>query len=239
MSEDSPIEILIGIAVMIGIMVGLAAFILWMKDRPGFVGRSVKAVLGLIAMFVGTAILAWVAYLIITSQFDVWSIPRLLGGLGLPISLVAIGWYWFRGTEPGIEALDIDFDSPELRESVNEARAQLPRFIELLRQEVGESYIKFPFVTDLGVTEHIWAYVHGYENGTFDVSIVNEPYAQDGEFDIECDVSESKVEDWQILHPDGSMNGAFSTIASFRYIERKGIRLNRTMRRQKARLLDA
>lgn len=239
MTEESPIAILAVVVVSLGSMVGLAAFILWLKDRPGFIGRSVKAVLGLIAVFIGLAILVWVAILIVSSEVDVWSIPRIIFGLGIPVSLVALGWLWIRGDEPGIQDQDIDFDSPELRDSVAQARAELPRFIELVRQEQGEAYIKFPFVTDRDVTEHMWAFVHRYANGAFDVSVADEPYTHKGEFEMRRQISESDIEDWQVLRPDGKVSGAFSMIASFRYLESKGVRFNRLMRKQKAQLIDA
>ncbi|MCL4692470.1 MAG: hypothetical protein KJ060_08160, partial [Candidatus Hydrogenedentes bacterium] len=67
----------------------------------------------------------------------------------------------------------------------------------------------------------------------------NEPYSHEGELADLYDVPGSAVEDWQILHSDGRVSGSYSTIASFRYLERTGVRLNRTMRNQKARLIDA
>jgi len=129
--------------------------------------------------------------------------------------MVALGWYWIRGAESGIEAFDIDYDSPELRNSVSEARARLPQFIDRIQQ--GEEYasIKFPFVTDQGVTEHLWAYVHGFDDDVLDVSLLNEPYTHEGELAERYEVPESIVEDWQIHYPDGRISGAYSTIASF------------------------
>jgi hypothetical protein len=68
---------------------------------------------------------------------------------------------------------------------------------------------------------------------------LNQPYTHEGELADQCSVPDSAVEDWQILHSDGRVNGAFSMIASFHYLERKGVRLNRVMRKQKAQLIDA
>jgi uncharacterized protein YegJ (DUF2314 family) len=238
MTEESPIAILAVVVVSLGSMVSLAAFILWLKDRPGFIGRSVKAVLGLIAVFIGFAILVWVAILIVSSEVDFWSIPRMVIGLGIPVSLVALGWLRTRGDESGVEDQEIDYDSPELRDSVLQARARLPEFVEHVRRDGENAALKFPFVTDQGVTEHLWAYVHGFNDGMFNVSLLNEPYTHEGELADEYSVPDSALEDWQILHADGRVSGAFSMIASFRYLERKGVRLNRVMRKQRAHLID-
>ena len=50
---------------------------------------------------------------------------------------------------------------------------------------------------------------------------------------------ESEVEDWQIMLPDGSLKGAYSLIGAFQYLENKGKSLTKTMRKQKALLVDA
>lgn len=39
---------------------------------------------------------------------------------------------------------------------------------------------KFPLTTDAGVTEHIWAYVHHYADGIFNVSLANTPHFTEG-----------------------------------------------------------
>ena len=230
---------LLSITIMLGAVVGLAAFILWLKDQPGTVGLIVKTILGLIMLLFGAALLVWFAVLVIGGELDLQSMPRLFMRIGLPVSMLAIGWYWVRGVETGHEDQDIDYDSEELRESVQKARARLPQFIQQVRQHVDKPYIKFRFVTDHDIMEYLWGLVRDYGDGVFRVSLVNQPQTQEGEFEVQQDVPEDAVEDWQILHPDGRISGAYSTIASFQYLERTGVRLNRTMRKQKARFIDA
>jgi uncharacterized protein YegJ (DUF2314 family) len=239
MQDESLLDIFLIAGILILGSFALAAFILWLKDRPGFIGRSVQVALGMVVLTIGLAILAFAGYLIATSKLDLWSIPRIVFGVGLPISMIAIGWLWMRGDESGVEDQEIDYDSPELRDSVLQARARLPEFVEHVRRDGENASIKFPFVTDQGVTEHLWAYVHGFNDGMFNVSLLNEPYTHEGELADEYSVPDSALEDWQILHSDGRVSGAFSMIASFRYLERKGVRLNRLMRKQKAQLIDA
>ena len=53
------------------------------------------------------------------------------------------------------------------------------------------------------------------------------------------DVPLDKIEDWHIALFDGKMKGAYSQIALFKHRENSGKKLNRTMRKQKAQLIDA
>jgi uncharacterized protein YegJ (DUF2314 family) len=156
-----------------------------------------------------------------------------------PLAMLRVGWYWLAGARGGIERQDIDFTAPELAAATEEARRTLPRFIAEVTGHVDGAFIKFPFKTDQGVTEHVWAYVHHYEAGTFNVSLVNVPYTQKGEYEIRMDVPEADVEDWQIMLPDGRIKGAYSYIGAFRYLENRGVRFNRTMVRQRSQLIDA
>ncbi len=41
------------------------------------------------------------------------------------------------------------------------------------------------------------------------------------------------------MRPDGRIEGAYSLRALFEHVERNGLPLNRTMRRQRAQLLEA
>jgi hypothetical protein len=68
---------------------------------------------------------------------------------------------------PGIDKQEIDFQSPELKAAVDEAREKLPSFIEQARRHIDDAYIRFPKTTDKDDAEHVWGYVHHYENGIF------------------------------------------------------------------------
>lgn len=196
-----------------------------------------KRTLGVVALFMGVSILGWVGYNILwpTAAFrrSYGSVLQLI----LPIAMVRYGWKWLRDDGPGIEGLEIDFQAPELRASVDQARRALPTFLRAVARHQDGAYIKFPLVTDAGTKEHIWAYVHHYADGVFNVSLANTPYTQTGPIDSRRDVPEADVEDWQIMTPEGRIRGAYSLHAAFDQAERKGIAFNRTMRQQRAQLL--
>ncbi len=239
MQDESLLEIFVITGILILGSFALAAFILWLKDRSGFIGRSVQAMLGMVVLSIGLAILAIAGYLIATSQLGVSSIPRIVFGVGLPISMIVVGWYWVRGEYKGIQDFRIDPNSPELQDSVLQARAQLPRFVAHVEQHADPAYVRFALVTRAGPVEHVWAHVRKVQHGKLEVTVLPNPGMTRCDYEIERVVMESEVEDWQILYSDGCISGAFSTIASYRYLENRGVRLSRTMRKQKAKLLDA
>ena len=198
-----------------------------------------KRALGVVALLMGVGLLGWFGYnLLWPTQAFQRSYHSILQ-LSLPILMVRYGWLWLRQRqdEPGIESLPIDFDSPELRASVEHARRNLPTFLRAVARHQDGAYIKFPLVTDAGVTEHIWAYVHHYADGVFNVSLANTPFTQKGPVDSRRDVPEAEVEDWQIMTSEGRIKGAYSLHAAFDQAERKGIPFSRTMRQQRGQLL--
>jgi uncharacterized protein YegJ (DUF2314 family) len=149
------------------------------------------------------------------------------------------GRRWLLDIGPGIETLQIDPNAPELLASVDKARHTMPFFLDAVRRHQDGTYIKFPLVTDGGVTEHIWAYVHHYSDGVFNVSLANAPVTQKEALESRRDVPEAEVEDWQIMTPDGRIKGGFSLRALFEHVDRNGIHLNRTMRQQRSQFVDA
>jgi len=157
--------------------------------------------------------------------------------LAAPTAFVIYGWRWMH--VPGIESTKPDFTCPELIESTAHAKQTLPYFIGQVKGNVHNALVKFPLRTPSGMTEHIWGYVHSYQDGKFNVSLANEPVSSTTQADGRRDVDESEVEDWQIMLPDGKIKGGHSLIALFRHRENQGKKLTSKMRRQKAQLVDA
>jgi uncharacterized protein YegJ (DUF2314 family) len=93
--------------------------------------------------------------------------------------------------------------------------------------------------TPQGLTEHIWGYVHFFKEGHLNVSLANEPIDEKAEKEGRRNVSIEDVEDWQLMQPDGKIQGAYSLIALFQFCERQGKALSPRMKKQKAQLLDA
>ena len=193
---------------------------------------------GIFALLIGSAILAWFAY----NQF--YPTPefqrnfRSVFQLIVPIAFLIVGWRWLRYEGAGIEETSGAFTCPELLDSVARAKATLPYFIKQVEQNVGGAYVKFPIATVQGLTEHIWAYVHSFRDGRFNVTLANTPKDPEEPQSGRRDVSIEQVEDWQIMQSDGRIKGAYSMIALFLNREHEGKSLTPKMRKQKAQLVD-
>lgn len=232
-------DTVISIVLIVAVLVGLPVLILWMRDRGGVMGTTIKRTLGALSLLFGIAMVGWFIFNLFhpTEAFR-WHFYRVFQ-LAIPAVMIWFGAAWLFGSGPGLENEDIDFDSPELLAATEQARDTLPYFIGRVSQHIDNAFVKFPFQTDQGVTEHIWGYVHHHEDGIFNVSLANTPYTQKGEYETRLDVPESDVEDWQIVLPDGTIKGAYSLIGAFRFLENRGRKLSRKMLKQKSHLVDA
>jgi len=157
----------------------------------------------------------------------------------IPVAFLIQGWRWIRYQGPGIEDTPGNFDCPELLESVAQAKATLPYFLDEVQKNIDEAFVKFPIRSEKGFTEHIWAYVHSYREGKFNVSLANKPLDEKALAQRRRDVAVEEIEDWQIMQPDGRIKGGYSLIALFRHRENQGQKLSPKMRKQKAQLIDA
>jgi uncharacterized protein YegJ (DUF2314 family) len=202
------------------------------------IGIILRRILGAIALVFGVSILAWFVYnqFYPTAEFQ----RSYLGvfQLVVPIAFLIYGWRSLHYDGVGIEETPGTFTSPELVESVAHAKASLPYFLDQVEKNPDGAYIKFPMTTAQGMTEHIWAYVHSYRDGKFNVSLANKPKDPKESAQGRRDVPIEEVEAWQVLQPDGQIKGAFSTIALFRNRLNSGKQLTPRMRKQKAVLLD-
>ncbi len=186
------------------------------------IGIIARRILGVVAIFFGVAIIAWFLY---NQVFPTPEFRRNYFGLfqlAVPIAFLIVGWRWLRYQGAGIEETPGDFKCPELVESVAQAKAALPHFIQQVEKNIDGAFIKFPMPTVQGATEHIWAYVHSYRDRKFNVSLANTPIDPKQTSDGRRDVPIDEVEDWQIMKPDGRIEGAYSLIALFRNRENSG-----------------
>ena len=202
-------------------------------------GLIVKRIIGAVALVLGLALAGRYVY------FQFFPTPAFeqqesIYQLVFPLLLAIFGWRWLRSKGQGIQDITPpDFSSPELEASKEAARKSLPTFLDEVDKGIDGAFIKFPLKTPQELTEHIWAYVHFYRDGVFNVSLANDPYDREQESDGRMNVPVEQVEDWQIMHRDGSIQGAHSLIALFRYHEGRGVKLTPMMKEQKAQLLDA
>src|SRR5262249_42019303 len=143
----------------------------------------VKRIFGALALLIGLAIVAWFLYNLIAPTADFRRSFRSPFQLIMPIAMIWYGWRWLSDGGPGIETIQISNDVPELVRSRAQARRTMNVFLEAVRRHVDGAFVKFPLVTDAGVTEHIWGYVHHYADGVFNVSLANTPHTQKTEVD--------------------------------------------------------
>lgn len=195
-----------------------------------------KRILGFVSFAMGTAIIGWFIYNQFWPTAEFRRHSRSVFQLAVPISMIWFGWRWMLDIGPGIETLQIDPDAPELLASVQKARCSMPRFLDAVRRHQDGAFVKFPLITDSGITEHIWGYVHHYEGGVFNVSLANTPVTGNDGVEGRRDLKETDVEDWQIVSPEGRIEGAWSLRALFEYADANRIHLNRTMRQQRTQL---
>ena len=187
----------------------------------------------------GVCILAWFAYNQIYPTPEFQRSFRSVFQLVVPIAFIIVGWRWLHYEGAGIEEMPRDFTSPELTESLPRAKATLPYFIAEVEKNVDGAYVKFPMETVQGLTEHIWAYVHSYHDGKFNVSLANVPKDLKESAEGRRDIGTAQVEDWQILQTNGQIKGAYSMIALFQYRQNNGKPLTPKMRKEKVRLIDS
>ncbi len=233
------VDIVGTIFVILVIFFGVPLVIVRLRDRVGVTGTIVKRVMGTISLLFGVIISGWIVYNVFSPTQEFQASYKTFFQLSVPIALTCAGWKWLTDTGPGIEEQNIDFDAPELVAAQQHAQELLPEFVEQVKRQTKNALIKFPLRTDSNVIEHIWAQVLGYTDGVFSVSLANVPRTQAGSYENEHDVPEIEIEDWQILLPDGRIKGAYSYIGAFQYLENRGVKLNKTMRKQKSQLIDA
>lgn len=200
-------------------------------------GLLLKKSFGALALFIGVVLIGWFVYNQFSPTVEFRQSYRSPMQLFMPFLCIVVGWKWFRDQGKGIEEIiPPDLKCPELDEALAKARETLPFALEQAEKNVDGIYIKFPLTSPDGFTEHIWAYVHSLRDDLFNVSLANDPVAQPGVG--RRDVAVKDVEDWQIMHADGTIKGGYSIIALFKYHQSRGGKLSSRMKQQKALLLD-
>ena len=201
-------------------------------------GIVFRRIFGTLAVVFGVAILGWFIYNQLHPTDEFKRNFHSVFQLGLPIVFLIVGWRWLKYEGPGIEETSGYLQCKELTESVVKAKETLPRFITEVEKNVDNAYIKFPLHTAGGGIEHIWAYVHSFRDGSFNVSLANAPKDPNESAEGRRDVNQEEVEDWQIMLKDGKLRGAYSTIALFLHRRNSGQKLSPKMKKQRALLLD-
>ena len=197
-----------------------------------------RKIFGVLALLIGSATVAWFAYNQFFPTPEFQRNFRSVFQLIVPIAFLIVGWRWLRYEGAGIEETPGAFTCPELVDSVARAKASLPYVVKQVERNIDGAFVKFPMKTVQGITEHIWAYVHSFRDGRFNVTLANTPKDPKEPQSGRRDVPMQEIEDWQIMQPDGQIKGAYSMIALFQNRQNQGKSLTPKMRKQKARLID-
>ena len=197
----------------------------------------IKRLFGVIAFIIGIALSGWFIYNQFYPTEEFKSGFRSILQLIFPIACLITGWKAMKYKGKGIEeVIPMDLKCSELDESTEIAKATLSEFITRVEKGIDEAYVKFPLHTPKGLTEHIWAYVHFHRDDYFNVSIANEPLDEEQESIGRRNIPAEEIEDWQIMKVDGTIDGAYSLIALFKYWENIGKPLSPLMKEQKSLL---
>jgi uncharacterized protein YegJ (DUF2314 family) len=203
-------------------------------------GIIVKKLFGALALLIGLGVGGWIIYNLFVPTEEFRRHSNNVGGYFIIVACVVVGWNWLTDQGKGIEQVTPpDLKCAELDEAREKARATMPFALEQAEKNVDGLYVKFPLQTREGLTEHIWGYVHFLKDQRFNVTLANDPMAGEETEPGRRDVPADEVEDWQIMHRDGSIKGAYSLIALFKNYENRGHKLTPRMKKQKALLLDA
>lgn len=201
--------------------------------------ETLSKLLGGALLAAGAGIVGWVVWNLVSPAGSMeFNAPEV----GQTVAGFVLMWFgWRRVTDPGkgVERQEIDWDAPELVESIKRAHERIDYFIGRVNANVDGAYIKFPFETDSGIKEFVWGYVHNFRDGVFNVSMANTPHSQSGDFQIRRDVPQADILDWQIMLDDGKLEGAYSLQGALAYLQRKGVPMNKTLRMQRDALVDA
>jgi hypothetical protein len=133
--------------------------------------------------------------------------------------------------------LEISPEDPLFQHSVKEAQESLPNFRALVEKHPDSGYIKFPFTTPSGFTEHIWGFVQSVSNDSFRVTIDTPPVSEEFELPEFVNVDSSQIEDWQVALPDGSISGGYTVRAQIKMCERDGLEIPSHVKEYAAKLV--
>jgi len=200
----------------------------------------IKRLFGLITLLMGISLSGWFIYNQFSPTESFKSGFRSVFQLIFPILFLITGWKNIRYKGKGIEeVIPVDLQCSELESSIAKAKDSMSDFLKEVDKGIDGAYVKFSLLPEGGPIERIWAYVHFYRDGLFNVSLANEPVDDSEDYDGRKDIAIDEVEDWQIMEPDGTITGAYSLIALFEYWENQGKPLSPLMVDQKSQLTYA
>lgn len=137
--------------------------------------------------------------------------------------IIAIGilvWVGLKYATP--QASPISPDDPLWIAAVRRARTTLPEMREF--QRAGRDvWVKFPFQTQSGTTEHVWGRVTAVNGEALQCTLETPPMAGSSTTTPgRTEIASAEIEDWQVELDDGTIRGGFTTRAQAEIAKRHG-----------------
>ena len=155
---------------------------------------------------------------------------ELFGSYSGPAAIViglTLGWLWKKEQKRKLRLLGIGIDTsdPLWTSALEKARASIPRFVELTRDNPGRSFVKYALETTTGVKEHVWGPVLALGDGAVTVGLDTRPF--DGRPVVSPSVR-AKARRYRGLarrFERRKDHGAYTARAQFAYARRLGIEI--------------
>jgi uncharacterized protein YegJ (DUF2314 family) len=100
-------------------------------------------------------------------------------------------------------------DDPLMVLANKKARETLPTLRDLFKEHPHDTMVKFPFVTDSGQTEHLWAELIALRSDAFKARVKTLPVTHAGKFQKIQERPLDDLEDWQVELRDGRIRGGY------------------------------
>jgi uncharacterized protein YegJ (DUF2314 family) len=189
---------------------------------------------GALLVLLGVAGLVGIAYsLFFAGNAFRWN---YLGAGG--ISLVVLFMGWARLFPRYYAPIPIDHGDPLMKRAIDEARREVARFTQGIKDGRKQPFVKFPLKSSGGEVEHIWGIVHTLDADVVQVSLANDPVHRQEQRDPRFSVALSDIEDWMLVDGKGVTEGGYTYLAMARMYKRQKGHVPRAMRNELAGFKD-
>ncbi|MGH7724525.1 MAG: hypothetical protein ACREOU_03780 [Candidatus Eiseniibacteriota bacterium] len=117
----------------------------------------------------------------------------------------------------------VDVESPLWAGATAKARASVPLLRELVAAKAGLAVVKYPLVNGKGETEHVWGELLELDETTFRATLET-PLIGGGPAAGPAAGPQplAALEDWQVVLPDGTIRGGYTTQAQIALARQAG-----------------
>ena len=136
-----------------------------------------------------------------------------LSTYALPIGLgLGLLWAWSRQRGKSQTGRPVDTSDPLWLGAIAAARESQDEMRRLHQQHGADLFVKYPLIAKNGEVEHVWGPLLKSTPVSLKVGLATPPV---GGLQTEppFDIASSELEDWQLVLPDGSVRGGFTTQA--------------------------